>query len=199
MGVSDPETLDVYNAQADDYVAMMTEYAAKDPLIAKFVAACQKGGTVLDLGCGPGGYAVMMADAGLHVDALDASTEMVARITDMAGITARVGVFDDITGSDLYDGIWASFSLLHAPRADMPRHLAALQKSLKPGGVFFIGMKMGQGGRRDELGRHYEYYSREELETLLTDAGLTPVEHWTGQSKGLDQTYHGWIVIHAHA
>ena len=196
--MSDPETLAVYNRQADDYVAMMTEYAAKDPLIAEFIAACPAGGTVLDLGCGPGGYAVLMAQAGLTVDALDASPEMVARIADMQGISPRVGRFDDVSATDAYDGIWASFSLLHAPRGDLPRHLAALHKALKPGGIFFLGMKMGVGGKRDALGRHYEYYTHAELETHLTDAGFMPTQHWTGQAKGLDRTYHGWIVIRAH-
>ncbi len=196
--MSDDQTLAVYDGQADDYVAMMSEYAVKDPLIAKFIAACPVGGSVLDLGCGPGGYAVLLARAGLQVDALDASTEMVARIADMPGIVSRVGRFDDVSGTDIYDGIWASFSLLHAPRADMPRHLSALHMALKPGGIFFLGMKMGVGGKRDGLGRHYEYYTREELETLLKDAGFTPTDHWTGQAKGLDKTYHGWIVISAH-
>jgi SAM-dependent methyltransferase len=196
--MSDPETLAVYNKQADAYVEMMCEFAAKDPLIAEFIKACPKEGHVLDLGCGPGGYAVMMADAGLTVDAIDAASEMVSRIANVDGITARVGVFDDITGRDLYDGIWASFSLLHAPRADFPKHLSALHTSLKPGGTFFIGMKMGVGGKRDDIGRHYEYYGKEELETHLQAAGFTPIDHWTGQAKGLDDTYHGWIVIHAH-
>ena len=195
--MSDPETLSVYNRQADDYVAMMRDYAGKDPLILEFIAACPNGAHVLDLGSGPGGYTRIMADAGLSIDAIDASAEMIARIGDAPGITARVGVFDDIDGTDIYDGIWASFSLLHAPRADLSRHLAALRQALKPGGVFFIGMKMGQGGKRDELGRYYEYYSKEELETSLSAVGLTPKSHWTGQGKGLDQTYHGWIVIHA--
>lgn len=196
--MSDPETLAVYNRQADDYAAMMRDYAAADPLICKFIEACPAKGHVLDLGCGPGGYAILMADAGLTVDAIDASQEMINRIPSQTGITARVGIFDDITGTDLYDGIWASFSLLHAPRADLSRHLAALRQALKPGGIFFIGMKMGVGGKRDDLGRYYEYYTKDELDTALQTAGFTPLNHWTGQGKGLDQTYHGWIVIHTH-
>jgi len=196
--MSDARTLDVYNAQADDYVAMMTDYAADDPLNKAFIAACPQGGHVLDLGSGPGGYSVLMAHAGLQVDALDASVEMVARIAHMPGITARVGRFEDITGTDLYDGIWANFSLLHAPRAAVPAHLAALKQALKAGGVFFIGMKMGVGGKRDDIGRYYEYYGNEELHQMLRDAGFTPDQHWTGQAKGLDDTYHGWIVISAY-
>lgn len=196
--MSDPETLAVYNRQADDYAAMMRDYAAADPLIHKFIKACPTKGHVLDLGCGPGGYAILMADAGLTVDAIDASPEMISRIPSETDITTRVGLFDDITGTDLYDGIWASFSLLHAPRADLSRHLAALHQALKPDGTFFIGMKMGVGGKRDDLGRYYEYYTKEELDSALKTADFIPLNHWTGQSKGLDQTYHGWIVIHAH-
>ena len=195
--MSDPETLAVYNKQVDDYVAMMWDYAAKDPLIQTFIKACPKGAHVLDLGCGPGGYAVIMAEAGLQVDAIDASEEMVAHAAQIEGVNARVGRFEDVTDEDIYDAIWASFSLLHAPRAAFPGHLAQLRRALKAGGVFFIGMKLGVGGKRDELGRHYEYYSQQELEEALTTVGLTPRAHWTGQGKGLDQTYHGWIVIHA--
>lgn len=197
--MTDPETLAVYEAQADDYVAMMRGYAAKDPLVGEFVAACPEGGHVLDLGCGPGGYSVLLAEAGLTVDALDASAEMIARIGERPGITARVATFDEIAGEDVYDGVWASFSLLHAPRADMPRHLAALARALKPGGPFFLGLKRGRGGERDELGRYYEYYERDELDPMLEAAGFTPRRHWTGVSKGLAGHEQGWIVVHADA
>lgn len=197
--MTDAKTLAVYNAQADDYVEMMKGYAAKDPLIQTFIAACPEGGRVLDLGSGPGGYTVIMAEAGLQVDALDASTEMVARIADQPNITARVATFDDVSGEDVYDGIWASFSLLHAPRDAMPKYLAALARALKPGHPFFIGLKRGQGGGRDRLGRHYEYYQLEDLEPMLAAAGFTVREHWTGIAAGLSGHKDGWIVIHADA
>ncbi|MCX7566759.1 class I SAM-dependent methyltransferase [Sulfitobacter sp. F26169L] len=197
--MSDEQTIKVYNAQADAYDTMMRDYAANDPLIHEFIATCPANGFVLDLGCGPGGYAVLMAQAGLKIDALDASAEIISRIPDLADIYPRKGRFDDITGENIYDGIWASFSLLHAPRKDMPRHLAALRRALKPDGNLFIGMKMGVGNERDDLGRYYEYYSKPELETLLKNACFTPTQHWTGQAKGLDETYHGWIVVCANA
>lgn len=195
--MSDPETLAVYNGQADDYVAMMDDYTAKDPLIHEFIAACPKNGHVLDLGCGPGGYAIMMAAAGLTVDAVDAAQEMVTRVADMPGISAKVARFDEITETDFYDGIWANFSLLHAPRDAFPTHLAALKKALKPTGTFFIGMKRGEGGQRDKLGRHYEYYEPEELGLLLGEAGFETRHTWTGFATGLDRHKHGWVVIHA--
>lgn len=197
--MSDPETIAVYDRQTDAYEAMMAKYAANDPRIGDFIAACSVGGAVLDLGCGPGAYARMMAAAGLCVTAIDASAEMAKRAAAFDGVVARQGVFDDITETAAYDGIWASFSLLHAPRTAFPGHLRQLHRALRPGGVLFLGMKTGTGGGRDDLGRHYEYYSREELEASLMDAGFTIDQHWTGYGKGLSGQYSGFITIAAHA
>lgn len=195
--MSDRETLDVYDAQADDYVRMMTDEAAKDIRIAEFIAACPVGGDVLDLGCGPGTYARLMAEAGLNVTALDGSAEMARRAAEIPGVDARHGYFEDVSDENAYDGIWASFSLLHAPRAAFPGHLDRLRRALRPGGVFFIGMKTGTGEGRDDLGRFYTYYSADDLDAGLRRAGFTPVRHWTGYGKGLSGQYDGWIVIAA--
>lgn len=197
--MSDIETLGVYARQADDYATMMEREAADDPLIDTFIAACPRGAKVLDLGCGPGHFAGRMAHAGLHVDAMDAVPEMVARTSARSGVNARLGRFEDVTQTQEYDGIWAYFSLLHAPRADFATHLEAVARALKPGGVFFIGMKRGTGGKRDTLGRHYEYYERPDLEEHLRSAGLTPIQHWLGRSAGLSGQRDGWIVIRARA
>lgn len=197
--MSDPQTIAVYDEQTDDYEAMMADYAANDPRITDFISACPPGGHVLDLGCGPGGYARMMAEAGLQVTAIDASAEMAQRANAFDGVTARQGCFEDVVETALYDGIWASFSLLHAPRADFPDHLSRLHRALKPGGLLFLGMKTGTGGGRDDLGRFYEYYSFEELDQYLTTAGFTVGKHWTGYGKGLSGQYSGFITIAAHA
>ncbi|SFT88576.1 class I SAM-dependent methyltransferase [Sedimentitalea nanhaiensis] len=196
--MSDPRTLAVYNSRSDDYTAMMTREAKADPMIGRFIAACPAGGRVLDLGCGPGHYASRMAQAGLKVEAIDASQAMIDKAATLPGVSAKLGRFEDVSGDKLYDGIWAYFSLLHAPRSAMPDHLTRISAALKPGGVLFMGMKRGAGGGRDRLDRYYEYYQREELETLLTDAGLTPDEHWTGKAAGLSGHPEGWIVIRAH-
>jgi SAM-dependent methyltransferase len=197
--MSDPTTLCVYAERGDDYVAMVEDHATTDPMIDRFITACRPGGRVLDLGCGPGQYARRMAEAGLEVEATDAVPEMVARAARQPGVTARQAFFDDLDAQARFDGIWASFSLLHAPRADFPRHLAAVRRALMPGGVLFLGMKQGTGGGPDRLGRHYEYYERAELEEHLNAAGLTPARHWTGRAEGLAAHPEGWIVIEAHA
>lgn len=197
--MSDARTIAVYNRQSDDYAAMMDREAAQDKIIGRFISACPAGGQVLDLGCGSGHYAKRMAEAGLQVEAIDASQAMVDLTAQLPGVSVRLGLFDDLNAKDRYDGIWAYFSLLHANRSDLPGHLNRIAKALRPGGVFFIGMKRGSGAERDSIDRYYEYYERDELESMLTEAGLTPVDHWYGKGAGLSGHVAGWVVIHAHA
>ncbi len=193
----DDETLRVYGEKAEEYRAMMAD-APRDPLLETFIAALPARSHVLDLGCGPGMAAARMAVAGHAVDATDATPAMIALARQHPGVNAWLATFDDLTGSDIYDGIWANFSLLHAPRAAMPGHLATLRALLKPGGLFHIGMKAGSGEFRDSLGRLYSYYTEQELSDLIRDAGLTPFSSARGEDIGLSGEMAPWVAISAH-
>ncbi len=195
---ADDETLGVYRARAQDYAAM-TDDLSGDKHLAIFIAAMPPGARVLDIGCGPGRAAGQMASAGLAVDAIDAVPEMVAMAAAQPGVTAWQASFDQIAGDARYDGIWANFSLLHAPRTALPGHLAAIQRALKSGGLLHIGMKTGEGEGRDALGRFYTYYPEDSLRDLLIAAGLRPTASWTGCDTGLAGTQDDWSIIHAYA
>lgn len=194
---SDSKTIGIYDAKAAEY-AELVNTDSNDPQLETFVSSLSKGSHVLDLGCGPGFASAFMAQAGHRVTATDASAEMVALTAQHPGVTTHIASFDDITGTNLYDGVWSNFSLLHAPRADMPRHLTALRRALKPSGLFHIGMKTGTGMHRDALGRMYTYYTADELHGLLKSAGFTPFSSTTGSDKGLDGTLADWVTIAAH-
>ena len=197
--MSDPETLRVYAGKASDYAEMIAPVARKDPQLAAFIKAVPAGGEVLDLGCGPGHYAAEMAKAGLRVTATDPVPEMVALAGQFQGVTAQRASFSDLTGTNLYDGVWANFSLLHAPRTDMPRHLSQISAALRPGGIFHIGVKTGSGETRDSLGRLYTYYSVDELSSLLRDAGFTVMDQVTGIDAGLSGEVAPWVCLRCHA
>ncbi len=196
--MSDKDTIGVYDARAAEYAEQNEKHNRTDPRLTDFIAACPRGGRVLDLGCGPGGAAAVMVGAGLIVDATDASQQMVALASQHQGVQARQATFDDISGSDLYDGIWANFSLLHAPRADFPRLLAALHKALKPGGAFYIAMKLGKGESRDAIGRLYAYYTQDALRAHLEAAGFRVLDQVPGSSRGLDGEMADWVSVAAH-
>ena len=196
--MTDKETLRVYDAKAAEYAKLIKRENNDDPHLDRFINKLPTGGRVLDLGCGPGISAACMANAGLQVDAIDGSAEMIEMATQHQGVTAWQATFDEITGTNIYDGIWANFCLLHASKEAVPQHLAALVTALKPGGAFHIAMKLGSGSQRDTIGRMYSYYSEPELTNLLVAAGLTVAETAHGRTVGLDGTKADWIVMTAY-
>ena len=104
--------------------------------------------------------------------------------------------FEDFKGeTNTYDGIWAASSLLHAKRCDMPTLLREIRNALKIGGVFMLGLKLGDDAIRDELGRMYTFYRVDELQILLQEAKFEWQLEKTGKSVGLDGTEHEWIKI----
>lgn len=181
---ADSETLAVYAARMADYDDLGMPRGALDDLH-RFLGGLQAGGRVLDLGCGPGHAAAEMARCGFRVDAWDGTPEMVARAASHPGVTARLARFDDLAAEEAYDGIWASFSLLHAPRADLPGLLRRIRRALVPGGWLYLGMKTGTGERRDALGRFYAYHLASELIGQLRRAGLRPLLLGRGRSVGM--------------
>ncbi|MCI2395825.1 class I SAM-dependent methyltransferase [Aliiroseovarius sediminis] len=191
----DRTTLDVYDAEAAAYEARIAEKSS--PGLRTFLDHLPPAAHVLDLGCGPGLSAVAIQAAGHTVDAVDGSAAMVVR-AQLNGVNARQALFTDIDATSAYDGIWANFSLLHLPRPDFAPTLARLHRALRPGGLFHIGMKLGDGEGRDGLERFYCYYQPDELEQALTSSGFTLISCTPGTGRGLDGTLSDWMVILAH-
>lgn len=193
----DQQTLAVYDRMADAYGAL--ERADPSDHYLAFEAAMVPGARVLDLGCGPGSSSARLAAAGFDVLAVDGSSEMVSRAGSRPGVTARQGLFDDVCSFGEFGGIWASFSLLHASRADFPRHLADLHAASAKDAPFGLGMKLGRGEAIDELGRFYTFYTEAELRRHLSDAGFMPGASWHGRQQGLAGTSEPWIFLLSHA
>lgn len=194
--MADRDTIAAYDAGIEEYTRLIRK-AEPDPALLRFIALVGFGGTVLDLGCGPADASAVMRDKGLRVDPVDASAEMVRVANETHNIGARQAVFDDIDAMCAYDGVWASFSLLHAARTDFARHIEALYRALRPGGWFYIGMKLGTGEQRDRLGRQYTYYTIEELADHLIASGFKIEETETGQALGLAGDVEPWITLMA--
>lgn len=200
--MSDRDTLAVYAKAAGDYAKRFAriEDADVDQFsdLKAFFALLPDNGLVLDLGCGPGQWAAKIRAAGYRVQAMDASPEMAALANERFDLDVTVGVFEDLTAEGVYDGVWANFSLLHAPKAEMPGHLQLIFRALKPGGAFHIGLKLGEGEGRDHLGRFYSYYGEVELTGLLEAAGFTVTRKRTGSAKGLAGTEDTYVILTAH-
>ncbi|MCP4319572.1 MAG: class I SAM-dependent methyltransferase [Hyphomicrobiales bacterium] len=196
--MTDHKTIAAYDARVEDYVKL-TQRTKPDPTLLGFIARVIPGGCVLDLGCGPAASSVVMRDHGLRVDPVDASPEMVSLANGTHNIGARLANFHDIDDESTYDGIWANFSLLHARPDEFPILLKALHRALVTGGVFHIGMKLGQGAKRDSLDRFYAYYSQDELSAYLVQSGFCVDGFALGEAPGLAGDIEPWITMTATA
>jgi|TARA_B110000967_G_scaffold157551_1_gene162722 predicted TPR repeat methyltransferase len=192
--MADQKTIAAYNGQVDTYLKMVGELDV-DPILLRFIDRLKVSDYVLDLGCGPALASAVMRDKGLCVDPVDAAEAMVKLANDKFNIGARQAQFSDIDATEIYHGVWANFSLLHAQPQDLAAILLALHRALKPQGVLHLGMKLGQGSKRDKYGRYYAYYSQAEFEAHLKGAGFS-IEHIElGEALGMAGDMEPWIVL----
>lgn len=193
--MTDRETIDVYNARAAEYATLVTSGAGPDATLAAFIARLPPGARVLDLGCGPGNSAAHMANAGLSPDALDPAEAMVEIARTQHDLPARIGDFYALEGP--YDAVWANFSLLHMPRADLPTYFRRLHGEMTEGALLHLGLKTGTGEARDKIGRNYSYFTADEIAGWLLAAGFAPEAPSHGTEKGLAGTMDPYFTLSA--
>ncbi len=192
----DAKTIAFYDTAAERY-AHLTQTSAPDARLTAFMDMLPKGGSVLDLGCGPARASAHMKAAGFAPDPIDASQGMIDLANETHDIGARLLTFDQVDMVDAYDGIWANFSLLHAPRADLPHILAALAVALHKAGVLHVALKTGTGERRDHIDRLYTYLTVPELHGLLQNAGFDILATEEGHEIGCAGTNDPFVAVRA--
>lgn len=166
MQESDDGTLAFYDAEASSY-ADAYAYDADSKYLKRFMAEIPEGGTVCDLGSGSGWAAAAMRDAGFDVLPIDGSAGLAAEAKRRYDLDVKVMKFDAFSFLDAFDGVWAGWSLHHAPRNAFPGLLKKVGASLKTDGLLFLAMKGGSGEKRDNLDRLYSYHGMDELRLLL--------------------------------
>lgn len=142
-------------------------------------------GRVLDLGCGNGRNAVLLARCGFSVQGIDYSREALAwavQRAEEAGVSARIrfhntSVFDAPLAAAGCDGVYDSGCFHHMPPHRRDGYIALVAAALKPGGWFGMACFRPEGGSglTDD-----EVYERRTLGGGLgyTEAALR--EAWSG-------------------
>jgi SAM-dependent methyltransferase len=181
--------LQINRAYYDEYADHFRERTAALPMNAAyepFLRELPRCAHILDAGCGPGRNAAAFLSHGYRVTAVDASPVMV-QLARRNGVNARVMPFQQMTFKGVFDGIWASASLLHVPHAEIPEVLRRFARALRPQGILYVSLKEGQSECIAEDGRFFSYFTINEFSGSLTSSGLfTPLEAW--KQIGLDSS-----------
>lgn len=145
-------TLSFYESGAEDYFRKTKDLAIN---LSPFLRSIPKGGLILDAGCGSGRDTLKFLRMGYRVEAFDASSGLAKLASDYTGIPVKVCRFQDFVPNKetLYDGVFASASLLHVPPEELPKVLKVLIGSLRPGGTFWATFKYGPEVTVDGNGR----------------------------------------------
>lgn len=131
----------------------------------------------LDLGCGPGRHAAMLASIGLEVDLVDLSEDMLRISAERIGVPQpapsdmRKPTFQPAS----FSVVVAAESVIHIPKSELPQLISDIHRLLLPGGILYASFQVGNHALVTIDGRFYEYYPDDaELSELLSRAGLKP-------------------------
>ena len=172
------QAAETYNSISKEYAETFSEPSDH---IDEFLAAVSKGRKILDAGCGPGVDSKYMVEKGFEVIGLDLSSQMIQLARKKSPGTkfllADLREIDFEDGS--FDGLLASYSLIHVPKKDAPRTLSAFFEVLKPGGVACIGIQEGTSSEvflpeplKPDQKMFLNVMSAEELKELMQTAGF---------------------------
>lgn len=177
-----------YDTVAASYADQMREALDEAPYVRAALALLAEkvrlagGGSVADVGCGPGHVTAHLRGLGLDAFGIDLSPTMidVAR-REHPAVRFEVG---SMTELDLPDasvaGLLAFWSLVHIPDSALPEVFAQFRRVLRPGGPLVVGFHVGEGSRlkSEGYGGHpmKVYVHRRqpaELAALIHEAGFT--------------------------
>jgi len=173
-----------YDLVAEEYVRRIFDELLHKPLdrelLDRFAAAVRDVGPVCDLGCGPGHVARYLHERGVDVCGIDLSPAMVERARRLTpAVEFQQG---DMLALDIDDESWAGiaafYSIIHIPRADLPRALAEFLRVLRPGGRLLLAFHIGdEAVHLDEWWGHkvcvdFFFFRSEEMTQRLRNAGF---------------------------
>lgn len=171
------KTIDYYNQNAKNF-AEGTLYLDFKSIQDLFANKLYKGARILDFGCGAGRDTKYFMEKGFQVDALDGSEELCRIASEYTGNPVKHAMFQDLDGTEVYNGIWACSSILHVPKAELKCIIGKMAKALKPSGILYTSFKYGnfEGVRN---GRYFTDMTEDTFALLLQELeNLRLEEQW---------------------
>lgn len=149
---------------------------------------------LLDLGCGPGRDLITFKALGHRPIGLEGSPALAAMARSHSGCEVME---QDFLSLDLpasrFDGVFANAVLFHVPTIALPRVLAALHATLRPGGVLFTSNPRGQGQEGWNGDRYGAFHDWPTWQRLVSEAGFDSVTHYH-RPVGLPIEQQPWLA-----
>lgn len=140
---------------------------------ADFLMKNLRGKKILDVGSGPGNYAIYFKEKGFNVTCLDVSQKMVDKCKEKGLIAIKGDIENPPFNSKTFDGVWACAILQHIKRSEVPITLKAISKILKPKGILavltFEGKNEGflEDPDKPKAKRWFTFFTGKEFDKLV--------------------------------
>jgi len=167
--------------------------------IEQFLQRLAPNSSVLDVGCGPGHHAKVLANAGHDVVGIDLSDGMLTQARQRVPSIGflKMDMKQLQFSSDAFDAVWCSAAVHHIPREQILHVLRGFRRVLKPGGLLGLNLQVG---RRSEVverqldRRFFEYYNNgREIADFLGLVGF--MVEWQLCGKSRRNTYDLDIIL----
>ncbi|MFT4218260.1 MAG: DUF480 domain-containing protein [Micropruina sp.] len=199
-GVRDQRVRDAYDHLAEAYFARLGDELTDRPFdvwLLERVATLAGSGPIVDVGCGPGHIAAFLADTGATVSGIDLSPAMVAVASrEFPDLDFQVGTLFTLLKPRTASGwgaVVAWYSLVHLAGSELAPAVAALARTLAPGGVLAVAVHAGDEVRRvtELAGEPVELdvvlHDQTQLLAAFAAAGLNEIE-WYRRGPSGDET-----------
>jgi 2-polyprenyl-3-methyl-5-hydroxy-6-metoxy-1,4-benzoquinol methylase len=183
-------TVQSYEGFARQYDTLCGEQPPPDveDALRRMVQCVRVGGSVLEIGSGPGREADFVESLGAVVRRTDAAQAFLDVQAERGKEAELLNVVTDELGGP-YDAVLALCVLIHVDREQIDPVLRKIRRALEPGGAFLVSMRTGEGETSGDY--HTVYWTRERFATRLVAAGLEI--QWHMQSVDCDNDE--WVTF----
>jgi ubiquinone/menaquinone biosynthesis C-methylase UbiE len=194
-------TIQTYNASAERYESKFMHIDLYNTSYDYFCALLPNGGTILDVGCGPGNisYYIAKTRPDIAITGIDLAPNMITR----AQTNVPTGTFFLHDALDIqslpqrFDGIIIGFCMPYLNNDDCARLIAQAHQILNPGGIVYISTMEGPDTASGPettsfssgLQVHIYYHQQSLLESQLTQHGLQPLKFFKTSYPEPDGTF----------
>lgn len=125
-----------------------------------FLSFLKPGARILDFGCGSGRDTAYFREKGFDVTPADGSEGMCRFASEYLKTPVRLLEFNELDEEEVYDGIYASASIMHLEYEKLVEVFPKMIRALKSNGIIYVSFKYGE--EDGFLGKRYYCYMNEE-------------------------------------